>query len=188
MLHRLTGWQHRQAHEIAGALYLLHAESPIGNFDNPLALAQHYLGFAEGEDAELYARVSEHGGPHGAKIMLAFARANIRWVVARTWRGISKAEEIRMKRSYKSARKVCPVCRQLISFEELAALPLADQLGVSAEAAAAGAAAALLTDFDHAARQAGGPDWLEIKTLQDWRAARTGQPRTLPDDWDAGLL
>lgn len=170
MLDRFTGWRHRPAAEIMGALYLFHAEQPIGNALNPHGSAQHYLGFAEGDDAELLARTSEHGTADGARIMLAFRQRGIRYVVARVWRGVAKSDEVYYKRRYKSARKVCPVCRGEIDFEQLAALPLHAQLGISANVRPAAC------ELETAPAGPSRPDWYEISALIRMRRARPLPP------------
>ena len=92
-----------------GTVYLLHYERVIGNSGCPRGQAQHYLGFA----TNLKKRISQHErGKSGAGIVSAFHRAGITFKVARTWDG-DRSLENHLKRSYKSARQLCPICREL---------------------------------------------------------------------------
>jgi len=86
------------------AVYLLH-------FDKALCHAQHYMGSA----ADLEARLEKHRTGNGARLMAVIKDLGIGWEVARIWEHetLKKARlaESRYKRVYKSARKLCPICR-----------------------------------------------------------------------------
>jgi len=182
----------RPYREIAGAVYLLHAERPIGA--GARGRAQHYTGFAEllddmASDREaLVERIGEHGTPAGAKIMQAFARAGVRWIVAGTIRGVTKAHEAYLKKQYKNAARFCPVCGGLVSFEEIAGLELVDQVDQAIELPVAATIrirpAAILEETvdqvdDDAAwaaieaspAPAGRMDYYEYSTIRRWREA-----------------
>ncbi|MEW6657399.1 MAG: endonuclease [Thermodesulfobacteriota bacterium] len=83
-----------------GTIYLLY-------FDQPLAHAQHYVGFAE----NLEARLEQHRKGNGARLSAAFAEKGIGFTVARTWPG-DRSEERRFK-NMKMAPRMCPICREI---------------------------------------------------------------------------
>lgn len=91
------------------AVYLLHFARPIGNPDNPRAQAQHYLGCA----TDLERRLERHRrGTSKAAIVNAFHEAGIEFEVARVWEGEDRVLENHLKKHYKSARKLCPICQR----------------------------------------------------------------------------
>lgn len=100
----------RWARTVRGTVYLIHFAEPIGNRDNPRAMAQHYTGFAHGGTMELDRRIGEHGTPAGAKIMRAVTERGIAWAVVRTWRRVPLTKELEFKRRIKNARRLCPIC------------------------------------------------------------------------------
>ncbi|WP_013334863.1 GIY-YIG nuclease family protein [Gloeothece verrucosa] len=57
-------------------VYLLHYEQPIGNKNNPLESAQHYLGSTD----NLASRLLEHRKGNGAKITAAFFQKKSRLI------------------------------------------------------------------------------------------------------------
>ncbi|HEV8653170.1 MAG TPA: endonuclease [Actinomycetes bacterium] len=90
---------------MAGTVYLLHFDRPIGNPANPRAMAQHYFGWS----ATPARRLEAHTTGNGAAIMRAIRNQGIGFQVARTWSG-TRALERRLKRWHK-ARQLCPICR-----------------------------------------------------------------------------
>jgi hypothetical protein len=64
-------------------VYLIHFVLPLGDLDNPWALAGHYLGTAH----DLSARLRQHRAGTGAAIMRACRDQGIPWFVARIWVG-----------------------------------------------------------------------------------------------------
>lgn len=87
---------------IKGVLYLIH-------FDRPLRHARHYLGWAT--EHTWVERLEEHRRGQGSRLMAVVAKADIPWRLARTWEGVDRFYERRIK---KQGRRValCPVCRE----------------------------------------------------------------------------
>lgn len=85
-------------------VYLLHFDEPIGNRENPRAMAQHYIGYAD----HLGRRIAEHLTGRGAKITQELHRRGIGFDIARTWSG-DRSFERRLK-NRKNARALCPIC------------------------------------------------------------------------------
>ncbi len=141
-----------------GTIYLLH-------FDRPVSTAhtcQHYLGWC----LDLDARLSAHRAGRGSRLTQIAVERGIGFEVVRTWPG-DRTLERRLKNRKESPR-LCPLCfptghrAHLIDCEQLE-LP-----------------------FDFPAPPQLRPDWIEISTLRQWRAASSGV--ALADDWDDGLL
>ncbi len=86
-------------------VYLLHFLEPIGNPDNPRAMAQHYIGWSP-TPAQ---RIAKHTAGNGAAIMRAVQARGIGFEIAITWPG-GRDLERRLKRWHK-ARQLCPICR-----------------------------------------------------------------------------
>lgn len=84
-------------------VYLIH-------FDQPLAHAQHYLGYSADDKYE--ARLEHHRKGTGSRLMAALKRLGITWSVVRTWPNEDGNFERRMKNRKKS-RCLCPTCRAL---------------------------------------------------------------------------
>ena len=101
--------------ELVGDVYVLHFDSPIGNQDNPLAVAQHYTGWAE----NWLSRVTGHAnGNSDAKIMAyTVGVARIGFRVAKIYTGVDRNFERALKRRG-SARKYCPICRHEITLAQ----------------------------------------------------------------------
>lgn len=89
-----------------GYIYLIHAESKIGNPNKPTGQAQHYMGFAK--DVDL--RLLRHIGGRGAAIMRAFSQANIPTRVVRVWIG-DRYFERKLKNGHNRVR-LCPICKE----------------------------------------------------------------------------
>jgi hypothetical protein len=87
-------------------LYLVH-------FDKPYKHAQHYLGFTEdGESPEesVVRRADRHRAGRGSRLLQVVAEAGISFRVVRTWPGLTRDDERRMKRSGTRNPKRCPIC------------------------------------------------------------------------------
>lgn len=82
------------------AVYLLH-------FDQPLAHARHYIGYADDVDR----RVEEHRSGRGARLTTVIREAGIGFVLARVWKQGDRTFERLLKRR-KNAPRLCPVCRE----------------------------------------------------------------------------
>lgn len=87
--------------EHVGGLYLLHFEPAYQH-------AQHYLGFA----VDIERRVAEHlaGGAKASPLVRAALSAGCAVTLARTWPGLGRTDERRMKQ--RSHRLRCPTCKQ----------------------------------------------------------------------------
>jgi hypothetical protein len=94
----------------AGLVYLLHFDQLYVPYAGAPAhaCAGHYTGFARGGPRELARRLAQHGTGHGARLMLAVARAGISWQLARTWPGTPTRE--RQLKAQGGAARRCPLC------------------------------------------------------------------------------
>jgi predicted GIY-YIG superfamily endonuclease len=81
-----------------GTVYLLH-------FDTPLKHARHYTGWS----ANLTLRLAEHATGRGARLTEVVADAGIGWTLARTWPGVTRAYERKLKNQGGASRR-CPLC------------------------------------------------------------------------------
>ena len=89
----------------AGHAYLICFERQIGDAANPKGTASHYLGLAEDVDA----RMVEHRAGRGARILAARRAQGIGFEVVRTWAGVDRSFERRLKRQHNAWRH-CPRC------------------------------------------------------------------------------
>lgn len=81
--------------------YLLHCERPLSG------RASHYIGWS----SDMRLRIQAHmRGNGGAKIVEAYARNDIRFVVVRLWPGGDRDLE-RTLHNRKNSPKLCPVCQ-----------------------------------------------------------------------------
>lgn len=97
----------RRSQPQAGTVYLIH-------FETRLKHAGHYLGFA----TDLPQRMDQHRGGNGARLMEVIAAAGIGWKVVRTWAG-DRSFERRLKRRKNTPRRLCPVCRGQVAYEDV---------------------------------------------------------------------
>ncbi|MGH6655014.1 MAG: hypothetical protein ACRDVE_07380 [Actinocrinis sp.] len=81
-----------------GTVYLLHFDTPFGH-------ARHYTGWS----ADLPARLAEHEAGRGARLTEVVAQAGIRWTLTRTWPGVTRQVERRLKNQGGASRR-CPAC------------------------------------------------------------------------------
>lgn len=86
---------------MSGTVYLLH-------FDEPVAHAQHYLGWT---GREVEDRIQEHIDGNGAKLMREATRRAISPECVRVWNGGRELE--RALKIRKNHRGLCPICRPL---------------------------------------------------------------------------
>lgn len=84
-------------------VYLIH-------FDQPLAHALHYIGFAE---SSLKARIKKHRSGQGARLLAALNRAGIGWKVVRLWEEGDRTFERKLK-NRKKTKDICPCCNKSI--------------------------------------------------------------------------
>ena len=96
--------------DVPGLVYLIHLHEPYQPYPGapPGSCAQHYTGFAQGGPQELARRLAQHGTEHGARFLLAAARAGITWELAAAWSGTRTVERALKNRG--SARRYCPLC------------------------------------------------------------------------------
>jgi predicted GIY-YIG superfamily endonuclease len=83
---------------LLGSAYLLH-------FDKPYQHASHYLGWS----SNLPVRLAAHESGRGARLTEVVAEAGIRWVLTRTWPGVSRDFERALKNQGGASRR-CPGC------------------------------------------------------------------------------
>ncbi len=86
-------------------VYLIHFDTPLGDFANSRGQAQHYLGYTD----DLESRMEAHRSGNGSRIMEVVGEAGIPWRLVRTWDG-GRDLERKLKRQHNSPR-LCPVCR-----------------------------------------------------------------------------
>ena len=89
---------------LSGHVYLVCFEQQIGT-SNPKGSASHYLGWATDVDA----RMVEHRAGRGARILAACVARGIGFEVVRTWAGVDRSFERRLKRQHNAWRH-CPRC------------------------------------------------------------------------------
>jgi len=92
---------------VQGVVYLVCFDTAIGDTDNPKGSASHYLGWADDVDA----RMAEHRAGRGARILAACVQRGIGFGVVRTWAGVDRTFERRLKRQH-NAWRLCPRCRR----------------------------------------------------------------------------
>lgn len=80
-----------------GTIYLLH-------FSEPYKHAAHYMGFTQ----DLSARLAEHAGGTGARLLQVITEAGLSFSLARTWIGSRKTE--RSLKNRKATPRLCPLC------------------------------------------------------------------------------
>lgn len=85
-------------------VYLLH-------FDEHYHHARHYVGYVDGGQEALEARIKLHKSGAGARLMQVISEAGIDFEVARVWPEGDRSFERRIK-NMKKASKYCPICRQ----------------------------------------------------------------------------
>jgi predicted GIY-YIG superfamily endonuclease len=81
-----------------GTVYLLHFLEPFGH-------ARHYLGWS----SNLPARLVAHECGRGARLTEVAYESGVRWVLSRTWPGVTREYERRLKNRHGSVR-LCPAC------------------------------------------------------------------------------
>lgn len=82
------------------AVYLLH-------FEEPLAHARHYVGWA----SNLPERMDRHFSGHGSRLVRAVLEEGISITVARVWWNRDRHFERKLHRM-KNSPKLCPLCSQ----------------------------------------------------------------------------
>lgn len=83
---------------VIGTIYLLHFSSPVRH-------ARHYLGWTQ----DLDRRVEDHRSGQGSPLVAAAVAAGAEVTVARTWTGVDRNFERRLK-NRKEGPALCPVC------------------------------------------------------------------------------
>jgi hypothetical protein len=83
---------------VLGTVYLLH-------FDGPYLHAKHYLGWSENGWAE---RIAAHIIGKGSPLVRAAVAIGANIVLARTWQGVDRNFERRLKKHGKA--RICPLC------------------------------------------------------------------------------
>lgn len=86
-------------------LYLIHFDEKIGSERHS---AQHYLGFVDGDETTVQARLQEHRAGHGARITAACNQRGIAYDIARTMPGDRTRE--RQLKNGKNIGRYCPIC------------------------------------------------------------------------------
>jgi len=86
-------------------------------FHRPLHHARHYLGWT----SDLPDRLARHASGNGSRLMAAVGRARIGWTLARTWVGVTRADERRMHKM-KNGPRLCPRCAALKDGGQVAAV------------------------------------------------------------------
>lgn len=76
-------------------------------FEEKLAHAQHYIGFA---DHDLEQRIKKHKSGQGARILKACNERGIKWEVVRVWEDGDRTFERKLK-NQKNSKCLCPKCK-----------------------------------------------------------------------------
>lgn len=71
--------------------------------------AKHYIGFVDGGEVELEARMGRHKAGNGARIIQVITAAGIDFKLARVWPDGDRNFERHLKKMKKSSR-YCPIC------------------------------------------------------------------------------
>jgi hypothetical protein len=91
-----------------GVVYTLCFARPLGDVSGPRGHARHYTGFSR--EKCLVGRLGAHwDGTCGVRLVEAFRRAGIPFVVVSIEHGVTRARENQLKLRGAAAR--CPVCR-----------------------------------------------------------------------------
>lgn len=91
-------------------VYLLHFDRPI----SPKHTCQHYIGSC----VNLEARIEDHRNRPDARLLQVAKERGIGFTVVQTWDGDRK-EERRLK-NLKNGPKLCPICSNKVSGDQLA--------------------------------------------------------------------
>lgn len=86
-------------------LYLIHFSEPLGTAKHQ---ARHYLGFVEGDEQTVQARLQEHRSGMGARITAVCNQRGIHYDVVRTMPG-DRTRERQIKNGHKIGA-YCPIC------------------------------------------------------------------------------
>lgn len=82
------------------------------HFDKPYKHAKHYTGIAKNVEA----RMKEHKGSYGSKLMAVLKKYNIGFkyniIAEYPTYSEAKAEEKRLKTKVKQPKKYCPICKE----------------------------------------------------------------------------
>ena len=97
----------RRSKPQTGTVYVIH-------FETRLKHAGHYLGYCD----DLARRIAQHRSGNGARLMEVIAAAGIAWKVVRIWPG-DRGLERRLKRRKNTPRRLCPVCRGEVAYDEV---------------------------------------------------------------------
>jgi len=139
---------------------------PLGNLANARAQARHYSGWCDdpdGDGAGLERRIAEHLAGRGSKLTRAALAHGIEITLVAAWRA-PLAFEKQLKR-IKNAPRLCPICCRVRGQKARHVAPVT-QLELPLFAVEPWPA-----HFDFPTPTASRPDWLEISTLRQWRAA-----------------
>ena len=85
---------------VAGTVYIIH-------FSELFHHAQHYIGWAKGDDIE--DRMDRHWKGNGAALMRAVSAEGIPWEIARVWHNADRHFE-RWLKEMKRTADFCPLC------------------------------------------------------------------------------
>lgn len=88
----------KKQRNVPGTIYLIH-------FEQPFKHARHYLGWTK----DLEARLASHLAGRGSSLIKAVNAAGIDWRLVRTWEGVDRFFERKLKNRGGAAR-ICPCC------------------------------------------------------------------------------
>lgn len=144
----------------AGYVYIAHFDRPIGNMANARAQASHYVGFA----VDVEERIETQLSGRGAKIIAAALKRGVS-ISFHVFPACLAVEKL-IKRN-KQTSDFCPDCARAAGRQPrpIPAAPLFEQTTLELDAADSGAGE--LPDVAPLRM-----DWLELKIMRDWRAAR----------------
>lgn len=90
-----------------GHVYVIHLATRLHH-------AGHYVGFT----TDLVQRLAQHRAGTGARLMEVIKDAGIEWKLVRVWPGDRGLERL-LKRRKNTPRRLCPVCRGEVAYEEV---------------------------------------------------------------------
>jgi hypothetical protein len=151
-----------------GYVYIFCFDHPLGNLDNPRAMAKHYLGWT----IDLPHRLATHLAGRGQHITAAAVARGITWSVF-AWHGTPNQERY-LKRKYKKTPRLCPRCCQTNGWRCRMPLQPIEQLTLFDTAAAPAAVEPWPEGFEFPDPPALSMPRDEAWKLQLWRAARVG--------------
>src|SRR5436305_3780620 len=97
----------RRSKSPKGHVYVIHLATRLHH-------AGHYVGFA----TDLAGRIAQHRAGNGARLLEVIRDAGIAWKLVKVMPG-DRSLERRLKRRKNTPRRLCPVCRGEVAYEQV---------------------------------------------------------------------